>query len=611
MKANMENYAGPPDLDMSIKAGNNTAPMTTSTMRMIRYANFAFRGCLEDTAFILGLFDDRELPDELKSTEFHQAGTCSTVEGAIFSSKIKASLCSCAGQNCNNEDASEDIGAVPAHQDVNPSSFSAECPPQSLFSSDDNDTMPVACSAWSPCPGSKLCCPAPDSSTNICKDPLYAKQVAGAKCSEARFTNNATGQILSAIMQTNVTDMNMPFPPFSSDCNQAQSSSSKYLTKCKTHSVVLSITADFLHYNGPELQSNVVGLWMSLGFGPKSTADIGKVSLMTRMCAEELFAEAMSNGFPMIGNGVETLTANILMFNAPVTISLQACNSDVTGGCANAIQPLSAIAVGECLGGFEGSSCGEIEIAGLIFSQLLDSIMNYTIDDYPSQPCPPGLTGALCDYDIDACSSSPCENNGTCIDLENSFHCMCMVGFIGQRCNVGPGQPTSAPAPNNSSGASTPPSNFLINGTSNCLPGQTGSNCTSVGPGQSTSAPSPRNSSGASTPPSNSSINGTSNCPPGQTGSDCTSVRPGQPTSAPSPRNSSGTSVRPNNSHAGNGTSNCPPGQAGGNCTSETEILLASMSDDKEKKGANSIYPTAATILLSFMFLNNWQPIES
>uniref|UniRef100_A0A914X8Q2 Uncharacterized protein n=1 Tax=Plectus sambesii TaxID=2011161 RepID=A0A914X8Q2_9BILA len=427
MKANMENYAGPPDLDMSIKTGNNTAPMTTSAMRMIRYANFAFRGCLEDTAFILGLLDDRELPDQLKSTEFHQAGTCSTVEGAIFSSKIKASLCSCAGQNCNNEDASEDIGAVPAHQDVNPSSFSgmianddrleiinirekangksyfavgavAECPPQSLFSSDDNDTMPVACSAWSPCPGSKLCCPTPESSTNLCKDPLYAKQVVGAKCSEARFTNNATGQSLSAIMQTNVTDMNMPFPPFSSDCNQAQSSSSKYLTKCKTYSVVLSIAADFLHYNGPELQSDIFGLWMSLGFGPKSTADIGKVSLMTRMCAEELFAEAMSSGFPMIGNGVETLTANILMFNAPVTISLQACNSDVTGGCANAIQPLSAIAVGECLGGFEGSSCGEIEIAGLIISQLLDSIMNYTIDDNPSQPCPTGLTGALCDY---------------------------------------------------------------------------------------------------------------------------------------------------------------------------------------------------------------------
>lgn len=33
-----------------------------------------------------------------------------------------------------------------------------------------------------------------------------------------------------------------------------------------------------------------------------------------------------------------------------------------------------------------------------------------------------------------ACSNSPCENNGLCIEKEDTFFCQCPFNFFGDRC---------------------------------------------------------------------------------------------------------------------------------------------------------------------------------
>lgn len=33
--------------------------------------------------------------------------------------------------------------------------------------------------------------------------------------------------------------------------------------------------------------------------------------------------------------------------------------------------------------------------------------------------CGPGFSGPLCDLEMNECSSRPCKNNGTCVDLSN------------------------------------------------------------------------------------------------------------------------------------------------------------------------------------------------
>lgn len=43
----------------------------------------------------------------------------------------------------------------------------------------------------------------------------------------------------------------------------------------------------------------------------------------------------------------------------------------------------------------------------------------------------PLLTGHNCSVDVNECESSPCQNEGNCQDLINSYQCECLDGFTG------------------------------------------------------------------------------------------------------------------------------------------------------------------------------------
>ena len=44
------------------------------------------------------------------------------------------------------------------------------------------------------------------------------------------------------------------------------------------------------------------------------------------------------------------------------------------------------------------------------------------------------LQGKDCDYDLNACRSTPCHNGGTCLNENGNFFCECPVGFIDFDC---------------------------------------------------------------------------------------------------------------------------------------------------------------------------------
>ncbi|XP_070566519.1 uncharacterized protein [Ptychodera flava] len=50
--------------------------------------------------------------------------------------------------------------------------------------------------------------------------------------------------------------------------------------------------------------------------------------------------------------------------------------------------------------------------------------------------CAAGYEGEHCETDIDECSSSPCQNGGTCVDGIASYSCQCGPDFIGTNCET-------------------------------------------------------------------------------------------------------------------------------------------------------------------------------
>ncbi|XP_075409968.1 delta-like protein 1 [Tenrec ecaudatus] len=87
--------------------------------------------------------------------------------------------------------------------------------------------------------------------------------------------------------------------------------------------------------------------------------------------------------------------------------------------------------------------------------------------------CRPGYTGTNCEIEVNECDAGPCQNGGSCTDLENGYSCACPPGFYGQHCELSAMTCADGPCFNGGRCSDNPDGGY----TCHCPRGYSGFNC--------------------------------------------------------------------------------------------------------------------------------------
>nr|XP_057931539.1 milk fat globule EGF and factor V/VIII domain containing b isoform X4 [Doryrhamphus excisus] len=97
-----------------------------------------------------------------------------------------------------------------------------------------------------------------------------------------------------------------------------------------------------------------------------------------------------------------------------------------------------------CPDGFTGETCNETETGpckpnpcknGAVCSVTGHSRRGDVFSEYVCK-CQPGFEGVHCQNDVNDCAGQPCQNGGTCRDLEGDFKCQCPSPYVGKHCQL-------------------------------------------------------------------------------------------------------------------------------------------------------------------------------
>uniref|UniRef100_A0A3Q3XG30 Uncharacterized protein n=1 Tax=Mola mola TaxID=94237 RepID=A0A3Q3XG30_MOLML len=95
-----------------------------------------------------------------------------------------------------------------------------------------------------------------------------------------------------------------------------------------------------------------------------------------------------------------------------------------------------------CPDGFSGETCNETESGPCSPDPCQnDGVCELTgqsrrgdvFSEYVCK-CPPGFDGVHCQNNVNDCARQPCENGGTCRDLDGDFKCHCPSPYVGKHC---------------------------------------------------------------------------------------------------------------------------------------------------------------------------------
>nr|XP_008118198.1 PREDICTED: protein crumbs homolog 1 [Anolis carolinensis] len=106
--------------------------------------------------------------------------------------------------------------------------------------------------------------------------------------------------------------------------------------------------------------------------------------------------------------------------------------------CVDGINGYSCL----CAGNFTGRFCRRIRPPSTVCGNGNRNITCYNygncseLQGYLECVCLPGFVGQRCEVDVNECNSDPCLHGGICQNLVNKFHCVCEVNYAGERCEI-------------------------------------------------------------------------------------------------------------------------------------------------------------------------------
>ncbi|XP_037110766.1 milk fat globule EGF and factor V/VIII domain containing b isoform X6 [Syngnathus acus] len=120
------------------------------------------------------------------------------------------------------------------------------------------------------------------------------------------------------------------------------------------------------------------------------------------------------------------------------------CKVNVCSNGGTCVTKAGAPFICICPDGFTGETCNQIETGPCkpnpckndgICAATGQSRRGDVFSEYVCK-CQPGFDGVHCQNNVNDCAGQPCQNGGSCRDLDGDFKCRCPSPYVGKHCQL-------------------------------------------------------------------------------------------------------------------------------------------------------------------------------
>ncbi|KAM9816259.1 milk fat globule EGF and factor V/VIII domain containing b isoform X4 [Syngnathus typhle] len=120
------------------------------------------------------------------------------------------------------------------------------------------------------------------------------------------------------------------------------------------------------------------------------------------------------------------------------------CRVNVCSNGGTCVTKAGAPFICICPDGFTGETCNQIETGPCkpnpckndgICAATGQSRRGDVFSEYVCK-CQPGFDGVHCQNNVNDCAGQPCQNGGSCRDLDGDFKCRCPSPYVGKHCQL-------------------------------------------------------------------------------------------------------------------------------------------------------------------------------